>query len=87
MQAPIARPGAKIRLITCHYEVGPSDIKLMRTDTTLDHSQKAEKVKRNAARARAYIEIGREDGLRVWMGTDNKIHLLNRIYDVFSFQF
>ena len=87
MQAPIARPGAKIRLITCHYEVGPSDIKLMRTDTTLDHSQKAEKVKRDAARARAYIEIGREDGLRVWMGTDNKIHLLNRIYDVFSFQF
>jgi hypothetical protein len=44
MQAPIAGPDAKIRLITCHYEVGPSDIKLMRTDTTLDHSQKAEKV-------------------------------------------
>ena len=74
MQAPIARPGAKIRLITCHYKVGPSDIKLMRTDTTLDHSQKAEKVKRKQERARAYIEIVREDGLRVWMRTDNKIH-------------
>ena len=65
MQAPIARPGAKIRLITCHYEVGPSDIKLMRTDTTLDHSQKAEKVNHNVWRARAYIGIAMEDGLRV----------------------
>ena len=74
MQAPFAHPGAKIRLITCHYEVGPSDIKLMRTDTTLDHSQKAEKVNHNHGRARAYIEIVREDGLRVWMRTDNKIH-------------
>ncbi len=50
-----------------HYKVGPSDIKLMRTDTTLDHSQKAEKVNRNLERARAYMEIVREDGLRVWM--------------------
>ena len=72
MQAPIAHPGAKIRLITCHYKVGPSDIKLMRTDTTLDHSQKAEKVNAiKSERVLIYVSGGKEGcGLRTIQTTN-----------------
>ena len=72
MQAPIAGPGVKIRLITCHYEVGPSDIKLMRTDTTLDHSQKAEKVNTILGeRVVIYVSGGKEGcGLRTIQTTN-----------------
>ena len=43
MQARHSAPGQKIRLISCGTMSHVSDIKLIRTDTTLDLSQKAEK--------------------------------------------
>ena len=43
VQAQRSAPGQKIRLISCGTMSHVSDIKLIRTDTTLDLSQKAEK--------------------------------------------
>ena len=43
VQAQHSAPGQKIRLISCGTMSHVSDIKLIRTDTTLDLSQKAEK--------------------------------------------
>ena len=44
VQAPEAKPGIKMGLINWMLIEHLSEIKLIRTDTTLDLSQKAEKV-------------------------------------------